>query len=92
MSETQSPLSRLVLFIVCLAIAGTFVAGMHYFAVDLPQQKATLAPVNGLCPASITTSVRSCGNYGDRCYACLVAAETGFGCEISGADKTDICN
>jgi hypothetical protein len=31
MSESEkSPLSRLVLFIVCLAIVGSFVAGSHY--------------------------------------------------------------
>ena len=47
MSGTQSPLGGLVLFIVCLAIAGTFVAGVHYFAVDLPQQNAVQAPENG---------------------------------------------
>jgi hypothetical protein len=46
MSETQSPLAGLVLFIVCLAIAGTFVAGVHYFTIDLPQQNAMQAPQN----------------------------------------------
>jgi len=46
MSETQSPLAGLVLFIICLAIAGTFVAGVHYFAIDLPQQNALQAPEN----------------------------------------------
>lgn len=44
---TQSPLAQLVLFMVCLAIAGTIIAGAHYFAVDLPQQKAVTAPANG---------------------------------------------
>ncbi len=34
---------------VCLAIAGTFVAGVHYFAIDLPQQKAVTAPENTSC-------------------------------------------
>lgn len=46
MSETQSPLAGLVLFIVCLAIAGTLVGGVHYFAIDLPQQNAVQAPDN----------------------------------------------
>ena len=41
MQESQaSPLARLVLFIVCLSIAGSIAAGVHYFAVDLPEQKA----------------------------------------------------
>jgi hypothetical protein len=35
-----SPLARLVLFIVCLSIAGSIAAGVHYFVVDLPEQKA----------------------------------------------------
>ena len=40
MSEsTHSPLARLVLFMICLSVAGTFVAGAHYDAVDLPQQE-----------------------------------------------------
>ena len=43
----QSPLARLVLFIVCLALAGSCIAGAHYYAVDLPQQKVT-PPDNGL--------------------------------------------
>lgn len=46
MSETRSPLARLVLFMVCLSIAGSIVAGVCYFAVDLPQQKAEAA-LNG---------------------------------------------
>jgi hypothetical protein len=50
MTETRSPLARLVLFMVCLSIAGTVVAGAHYFAVDLPQQKALPAPANDLSP------------------------------------------
>jgi hypothetical protein len=42
-----SPLSRLVLFIVCLSIAGSIVAGVHYVAVDLPEQQNVKAPANG---------------------------------------------
>jgi hypothetical protein len=43
----KSPLTRLILVIVCLSLAGSFVAGVHYFALDLPQQNALPAPVNG---------------------------------------------
>lgn len=37
---TLSPLSRLVLFMVCLSVAGSIIAGAHYYAVDLPEQNA----------------------------------------------------
>jgi hypothetical protein len=42
----QSPFARLVLFMVCLAIAGSCIAGAHYYTIDLPQQKVT-PPDNG---------------------------------------------
>ena len=48
MSEpTHSPLARLVLFMVCLSIAAGIVAGIHYVAVDLPEQQTVKAPANG---------------------------------------------
>jgi hypothetical protein len=34
---------------VCLSVAGSFVAGVHYFAVDLPDQNTVQAPRN-TCP------------------------------------------
>lgn len=40
----QSSLTRLVVVIACLALAGSFVAVMHYYVVDLPQQQALLHP------------------------------------------------
>lgn len=43
---TPSPLARLVLFMVCLAIAGTVVAGAHYYTVDLPQRQIQEPPEN----------------------------------------------
>ena len=45
-SSMQSPLARLVLFMVCLSIAGTVMAGAHYLAVDLPAQEYRQAPLN----------------------------------------------
>ncbi|NMB78285.1 MAG: hypothetical protein GYA23_04245 [Methanomicrobiales archaeon] len=42
----HSPLARLVLFMVCMAIAGSLVAGTHYYAIDLPQQKNVQTPEN----------------------------------------------
>jgi len=48
MSEfLQSPLTRLVLFIICIAIAGTVVAGAHYYTIELPAQQSLQAPTNG---------------------------------------------
>ena len=44
----HSPLARLVLFMVCLAIAGSLVAGTHFYAIDLPQQKNVQAPENAV--------------------------------------------
>jgi hypothetical protein len=35
----RSPLARLVLFMFCLSIAGSLVAGIHYAAIDIPQQE-----------------------------------------------------
>jgi hypothetical protein len=49
MSEPQKSdaLKKLVWFIIALAILGTFIAMIHYFAVDLPLQQALLhAPTN----------------------------------------------
>lgn len=34
MSEKKSPLTRLVLFVISLSVAGTLVAGVYCFAVD----------------------------------------------------------
>jgi hypothetical protein len=45
---TRSPLAGLVLFMVCLSIAGTFIAGIHYVIVDRPAQiAAARTPING---------------------------------------------
>ncbi|PKL70654.1 MAG: hypothetical protein CVV30_04715 [Methanomicrobiales archaeon HGW-Methanomicrobiales-1] len=80
MSETQSPLAGLVLFIVCLAFAGTLVAGVHYFAIDLPQQKAVQAPENSEnkdyacineCGRQVESCTNLCNQYeGEQKYSC----------------------
>lgn len=49
MSEIQQSdaLKKLVWFIIALAILGTFVAMLHYVAIDLPIQQAALhVPTN----------------------------------------------
>ena len=49
MSETKSPLSGLVLCMVCLAIAGSILAGAHYLIIERPAQEQSIAqpPHNG---------------------------------------------
>jgi hypothetical protein len=53
LQSEKSPLARLVLFMVCLSVAGSIVAGVHYYTVDLPQQQNVQAPANeqGICGA-----------------------------------------
>lgn len=59
----QSPLARLVLFMVCLSIAGTVMAGAHYLAVDLPAQEYRQAPLNtNSCHSDCETMKRHCDN------------------------------
>jgi hypothetical protein len=49
MSESKrSPFAHLVLFMMCLAITGSVLAGAHYYAVDLPAQNNLQAPENAL--------------------------------------------
>lgn len=43
---TRSPLHNLVLFLICLALFGTIMAGVHYAVIDLPMQLANPAPMN----------------------------------------------
>ncbi len=67
---TRSPLASLVLFTVCLSIAGTCIAGVHYYAVDLPQQNLQ-APSNSLmtcsqyCDAQYYSCIPYCKRYTD---------------------------
>jgi hypothetical protein len=58
--ETQSPLVRLVLFMFCLALAGTIIAGVHYYVVDLPAQKAVQPPDNNWCYDQCNTAYFNC--------------------------------
>jgi len=54
------PLARLVLFLVCLSITGSIVAGAHYYAIDLPEQKA----LSEYPPANANTDT------GEKCNTC----------------------
>lgn len=61
----QTPLARLVIFMICLAIAGSIVAGAHYAFVDLPAQaSAAVQPSNALLPAeSCSAQAQICASF-----------------------------
>jgi len=75
MPGSCSPLARLVLCMVCLSIAGGVVAGAHYYAIDLPEQKALQAPQNTNTNAMATkcaTCIANCNYLPDsQKYQCL---------------------
>lgn len=56
----KSPLARLVLFMVCLSVAASIVAGAQYFAVDLPGQQVLHAPANGDCSETCNDLFSQC--------------------------------
>jgi len=71
-----SPFARLVLFMVCLAIAGSIIGGLHYYAVDLPNQEYVQAPTNSnTCAYHTKWCEQICTplalNSRDNYYACL---------------------
>lgn len=67
---TGTPLSRLVLFLVCLSIAGALVAGIHFTAIDLPQQNFHHAP------AKTAVCDERCRNCTDTCLQEKTAMHT----------------
>ncbi|MFA5268088.1 MAG: hypothetical protein WC379_08945 [Methanoregula sp.] len=88
MPEAKSPLARLVLFMVCLSIAGSFAAGIHYYIVDLPAQASLQAPTNEYdceCYSEYTACLAPCrgaGNYagcGAACYPAYLVCKDGCG-------------
>jgi len=65
-----SPLAKLVLFMVCLSVTGSALAGAHYYAVDLPEPKNLSVPTNA------ASSKSNC----DVCkHNCIVAKDI-FSC------------
>jgi len=89
-NSARSPLTRLVLFMVCLSIAGALVAGVHYVAVDLPQQQAVQAPTNsydhsccqlGTCQQETLNCQSRCAGNGQCALGCyLTYHEAGNAC------------
>jgi len=74
MSGSKSPLAKLVLFMACLSVAGAFVAGVHYFVIDQPQQNMGPAPANSYdnfdmeCMKNCQVAYSNCL---DDYYACI---------------------
>lgn len=68
----KSPLARLVLFMVCLSFAGAFLAGAHYYVIDLPQQKALAenAPANWDLMEKCNTCMNKCVYDGNNYFEC----------------------
>ncbi len=80
MAETQSeksPLARFVLFMVCLAIAGSLVAGVHYFVVDKPAQDQQQAPSNKYCAPYEACQSNCPFGYG-QCNCCSLWYNCGY--------------
>ena len=73
--SAQSPLARLVLFMTCLAIAGSILAGAHYYTIDLPQQTSVVAPANSPsdnCQDCYDRCAREFPNSDGCKYNCLI--------------------
>lgn len=78
-SDQRSPLAQLVLFMVILSVAGTCVAGAHYYAIDLPEQNA----VGGYPPANDNgrSTIEKCNlcdgwcRYSENYYECVKNCE-----------------
>jgi hypothetical protein len=80
-NNPRSPLARLVLFMVCLSVAGSIVAGMHYAVVDIPEQHAAACP-----PANGDTHTRS-----DECMY-TTYADAMWGMVYSWFDPSKDCS
>nr|WP_321352175.1 hypothetical protein [uncultured Methanoregula sp.] len=76
MPETRSPLARLIIVMIFLALAGSIIGGLHYYSVDLPHQNAVQAPTNSnSCSDPPKWCAQVCYpvalNSRDAYYACL---------------------
>jgi hypothetical protein len=61
----KTPLARLMLFMICISVAGSIGAGISWFAVELPAQNAVTAPANGdtlACGNARQECTNGCGN------------------------------
>ena len=58
--NTGTPLARLVLFMVCLSIAGSCVASVQYYAAGQSQQDTLQPPENSIFPTDCNTGKDAC--------------------------------
>ena len=56
----KSPLGQLVMFTLCLALAGSIVATMHYYTIDLPTQHSAQPPENTICKTELCRFCEGC--------------------------------
>jgi hypothetical protein len=56
--QEKAPLARLIIFIVCLALAGSVAAGIYYLAIDLPGQDSAKVPQNSVNPDEVCQAQR----------------------------------
>ncbi len=88
---TRTPLARFILFMVCLSIIGSAIAGTYYYAVDLPQHQNVQAPANyEYCNEMIINAMHNSCPRTD-CDLCVTIAETKLDCQVSTSDKIAIC-
>jgi hypothetical protein len=86
----KSPLTRLVLFIICIAVIATAFAGVHYYTVDLPQQKTLQVPTNSECSKKDVIDCVVTGS-SDVCVQCLNNLMTSKSCRIDEYVIWNVC-
>jgi hypothetical protein len=87
-----SPLARLVVFITCLALAGSFVAGAHFVAVDLPEQMHVQAPTNHNSNIEwCNNALHMCSKEGNRCWECVYYLQENSHCGVNSGDLLVFC-
>ena len=72
---TRSPLTRLMLFICCLAIAASILAAAHYLVIDLPAQKNLPAPTNAVSSGANCELCKNNCKVDTDYYACLAICD-----------------
>ena len=58
--NTQSPLTRLIIVIIFLAVAGSIVGGLHYVNVDLPSRTVVQVSEDRYVCSQCTASLDRC--------------------------------
>ncbi|MDD1694319.1 MAG: hypothetical protein LUQ71_06300 [Methanoregula sp.] len=95
MSETQSSLSRLVVFMVCLAIAGCLAGGIYYYVAVLPVPEKTQVPDNSACYNTCTdgcdATLNACTGDGKACLSASQACERTCSITCACSDCKDVC-